>query len=61
MAAGDYRTVDAFEVSLGVIITEYDMDDGTKVYDWKTDGQDSDEWFHSIEEARRDVRNHFEG
>lgn len=59
MAAGDNRTVEEFTVGIEVTITEYDYEDGTKVYDWTTAGDSSYEWFHTLEEARLDAQNHF--
>lgn len=54
-----YREVARGTIEVDYIITEYDMYDGTFTYDWKTDNAGSDELFHSLQAAERDVRNHF--
>lgn len=40
-------------------IRQHEIEGETK-FDWLTDvGSESDEWFNSIEEAERDVKNYF--
>lgn len=53
----DYRVVKHGEVTVSYTITEYDMDDGTKMYDWVTQsGDDEDQLYESLAEAEAAVR-----
>lgn len=51
-----YKVVDTGVIEVRYTITEYPMDDGTFSYDWTAgDGDESDELFYSMEDARQDV------
>lgn len=51
-----YRTVKTGTVEVSYSITEYDMEDDSKVYDWVADsGHESDDLFDTLEDAERDA------